>query len=151
MIEERGLVTALEPGAVWVQTQRQSTCSACALKAGCGQGLSAQFGGRRQREAVRVSADLPLAVGDAVVLGVREDLLLSAAVQVYLLPLLGLFAGALVAEQLAWAEPWLVLSAVGGFIAACAAVRWRSRRAALDPCARAIVLRAVERDPITVL
>jgi sigma-E factor negative regulatory protein RseC len=151
VIEEQGQVSALEGGAVWVQTQRQSTCSACTIKAGCGQGALARLDVRRQRAALRIASDLPLAVGDAVVIGVEEDLLLRAALLVYLLPLLGLFSGALVAEQLAWAEPWLVLSAVGGFAAACAGVRWHSRRAALDPCSQPVVLRAVGRDLITVL
>ncbi|MDF3932676.1 SoxR reducing system RseC family protein, partial [Pseudomonas citronellolis] len=43
MIEEQGRVIGVEPGAVWVETLRQSTCSACNARAGCGQGLLQQL------------------------------------------------------------------------------------------------------------
>ncbi len=44
MIEEQGRVVATEPGAVWVETVRRSTCSSCSANAGCGQGLMQRLG-----------------------------------------------------------------------------------------------------------
>ncbi|CAN7205592.1 SoxR reducing system RseC family protein [Pseudomonas sp. LjRoot71] len=143
MIEEQGRVIAVEAGAVWVETLRQSTCSSCSVKAGCGQGLLDQLGVAGKRGHVRALSDLSLNVGDSVVIGVREELLVRGSLLVYLLPLLGLFAAAVLAEQLALSEPWVIFSALCGFVGACAGVRWRSRQIAADPALQPVVLRAL--------
>jgi sigma-E factor negative regulatory protein RseC len=82
-------------------------------------------------------------VGDAVVIGVREELLVRGSLLVYLLPLLGLFGAALLAEQLALSEPWVILSAFAGLFVAWAAVRWHSSRTADDPALQPVVMRAL--------
>ncbi len=143
MIEEQGRVVAVEQGAVWVETLRKSTCSSCSVKAGCGQGLLEQLGANGRRGLIRALCDLHLNVGDSVVIGVREDLLVRGSLLVYLLPLLGLFAAAVVAEQSGLSEPWVILSACFGFVVACMGVRWRSRNVATDPCLQPVVLRAL--------
>lgn len=142
MIEESGRVVAVEDGAVWVETLRRSTCSACSANAGCGQGLMEKLGVGQRRGYVRALSDLQLAVGDTVVIGVREELLVQSALLVYLLPLLGLFAGAMLAQWLALAESFVILGALGGFFALWWLARWRSRRCADDPLRQPVVLRA---------
>lgn len=143
MIEEQGRVVAVEPGAVWVETLRKSTCSSCSVKAGCGQGLLEQLGASGRRGYVRALSDLQLNAGDTVIIGVREDLLVRGSLLVYLLPLFGLFAAAVLAEQIGLSEPWVILSALFGFLFACCAVRWRSRVTAGDPALQPVVLRAL--------
>lgn len=143
MIEEQGRVVAIERGAVWVETLRKSTCSSCSVKAGCGQGLFDQLGVKERRGLVRALCDLHLKVGDGVVIGVQEDLLVRGSLLVYLLPLLGLFAAALMADQLGLSEPLVIVSALLGFALACLAVRWRSRSVAADPSLQPVVLRAL--------
>jgi len=143
VIEEQGRVVAVEPGAVWVETLRKSTCSSCSVKAGCGQGLLDQLGASGRRGYVRALSNLQLNVGDAVIIGVREDLLVRGSLLVYLLPLLGLFTAAVLAEQMGLNEPWVILSALFGFLFACCAVRWRSRVTAADPALQPVVLRAL--------
>ncbi|MCQ4345887.1 SoxR reducing system RseC family protein [Pseudomonas stutzeri] len=142
MIEESGRVVAVEDGAVWVQTLRRSTCSACSASAGCGQGLMEKLGVGQRRGYVRALSDLQLAVGDGVVIGIREDLLVRSSLLVYLLPLLGLFAGAMLAEWLALAESFVILAALGGFLAPWWLVRRHSRRSTDDPALQPVVLRA---------
>jgi len=142
MIEEPGRVVALEEGAVWVETLRRSTCSACSANAGCGQGLMEKLGVGQKRGYVRALTDLQLAVGDGVVIGIREDLLVSSSLRVYLLPLLGLFAGAMLAQWLALAESFVILSGLGGFLSVWWLVRWHSRRSEADPVLQPVVLRA---------
>ncbi len=39
MIEEPGIVVAVDADGVWVATQRKTTCGSCSAKAACGQGL----------------------------------------------------------------------------------------------------------------
>ncbi|HLA30154.1 MAG TPA: SoxR reducing system RseC family protein [Pseudomonas sp.] len=143
MIEERGRVVAVEPGAVWVETLRKSTCSSCSVKAGCGQGLLEQLGSSGRRGYVRALSSLQLQVGDAVVIGVREDLLVRGSLLLYLVPLLGLFAAAVLAEHLHLSEPMVILSGLAGLFAACLLVRWRSQQTADDPALQPVVLRAL--------
>lgn len=143
MIEEQGRVVALETGAVWVETLRKSTCSSCSANAGCGQGLMDKLGVGRDRGLVRALCDLQLRVGDPVVIGVREDLLVRGSLLVYLLPLLCLFAAASPAQGLGLAEPLVILCGLVGLGAGWLIVRWRSLRTAGDPALQPVVLRAL--------
>ncbi len=143
MIEEQGRVVAVEAGAVWVETLRKSTCSSCSANAGCGQGLLERLGVGGRRGHVRALSDLQLKVGDQVVIGVREELLVRGSLLVYLLPLLGLFAAALLAEQWGLSEPQVILCALLGLLASGFGVRWRSMRTADDPALQPVVVRAL--------
>ena len=142
MIEEQGRVVAVEDGAVWVETLRRSTCSACSANAGCGQGLMEKLGVGQRRGYVRAVTDLHLAVGDGVTIGIREELMLRSALRVYLLPLLGLFAGAMLAQGLALSESFVILAGLGGFLVTWWLVRWHSRESEGDPACQPVVLRA---------
>ncbi|MBH3338716.1 SoxR reducing system RseC family protein [Pseudomonas mendocina] len=143
MIEEQGRVVALEPGAVWVETLRKSTCSSCSANAACGQGLMDRLGVGRQRGYVRALSQMPLAIGDTVIIGVREDLLVRSSLLVYLLPLLGLFAAALLADGLGLSEPLVILVGLIGLSASWLLVRWRAARVAGDPLLQPVVLRTL--------
>lgn len=143
MIEEQGRVVAIEPGAVWVETLRKSTCSSCSANAACGQGVMDRLGVGRQRGYVRALSRLNLAVGDSVVIGVREDLLVRSSLLVYLLPLLGLLAAALAADGLGLAEPQVILGGLAGMFGTWLLVRWRAARVADDPALQPVVLRAL--------
>ncbi|WP_277051601.1 SoxR reducing system RseC family protein [Zestomonas thermotolerans] len=147
MIEENGRVVAVEAGAVWVETRRRSACSGCAANAGCGHGLMDRLGVSERRGHVRALCDLQLAIGDTVVIGVREELLLRASLLVYLRPLLAFFAFALMAYCLSLSEPLIILSGLGGFALALITVRMRSRRMANDPASQPVVLRALLTGP----
>ncbi|WP_161866592.1 SoxR reducing system RseC family protein [Pseudomonas yangonensis] len=143
MIEEQGRVVALEPGAVWVETLRKSTCSSCSANAACGQGLMDRLGVGRQRGYVRALSQMQLAIGDTVIIGVREDLLVRSSLLVYLLPLLGLFAAALLADGLGLSEPLVILAGLIGLSASWLMVRWRAARVAENPLLQPVVLRTL--------
>lgn len=143
MIEEQGRVVALESGAVWVETLRKSTCSSCSANAACGQGLMDRLGVGRQRGYVRALSQMQLAIGDSVIIGVREDLLVRSSLLVYLLPLLGLFAAALLANGLGLSEPLVILAGLSGLFASWLMVRWRAARVAENPLLQPVVLRTL--------
>lgn len=143
MIEEQGRVVAVEAGAVWVETLQKSTCSNCSVSAGCGQGLAEKIGVGRSRGLVRALCDLHLEVGDAVIIGVRADLLVRGSLLLYLLPLLGLFFAALLAQALGASEPQIIVTGLSGLVLGWFLVRWRSRRTADDPELQPVVVRAL--------
>lgn len=136
-------MVGIESGAVWVETVRQSTCLGCSARAGCGQRVLQRLGVASARGQVRALSDLPLAIGDTVILGLREDLLVKTALMFYLFPLLGLIAGALLAQRSGLGESWLMLSGVAGFLVSWLLVRRYSRRHSDDPALQPIVLRAL--------
>lgn len=88
-----------------------------------------------------------LAPGDEVVLGVDEALLLKNALLIYLFPLLGLFALALLAARLGLGEPIIIVAGSAGFLLAWLLVRRYSRRHADDPAMQPVVLRALVGGP----
>ena len=116
MIEEHGIVVALEEGAAWVETRRQSACGTCqASEAGCGTAaLGKIWSGQRTR--MRVSAPIVVHPGDAVIIGLAEGALLRSALLAYLPALLLLLAGALLGRFVfadAGDEPVVLLGALG--------------------------------------
>ena len=142
MIEETGRVVALAPGAVWVEAERSSTCSGCSVRSGCGQGLVDRLGIRERRGLILALCDLRLSVGDTVVVGIRESVLLHGAVLVYLFPLIMLFIFAVIASQLSAPAPYVMLAGLGGFLVAWLLVRKRSQQTSIDPALQPVVLRA---------
>jgi sigma-E factor negative regulatory protein RseC len=118
MIEADVLVVAVAGKRAWVETSRQSACGHCETAGACGTSLLAKQFGQR---VIRLEVDNPIdaQVGDQVVLGLPEQLMLRGSLRLYLLPLLLLFAGALLGELLAGrfvvaTEPWAILGGLLG-------------------------------------
>lgn len=140
MIEEQGRVVAVEPGAVWVETLRKSTCAGCSARHGCGQGLMDRLGVRAKRGLVRAQCQLDVQVGDSVMIGIGEQALLKGSVLVYLMPMLALLGSALVATALGLSEPWVIATGLAGFAVSWLLVRRRGARLADNPDAQPVVL-----------
>lgn len=142
MIEERAVVAETSHGYAWLDIQRQSACSGCHANAGCGTATLAKiWTGKRMR--VRALSDLPLQPGDEVIVGVADGMLLRGALLAYLLPLMLLFAGAILGQTAfasAGEEP-IVLSALAGLGLGFLAVRALSRRFQNDIRYQPVVLR----------
>lgn len=145
MIEEIAVVTALHGATAEVEPQRRATCDHCGVKGSCGTSLIDRFLGRRPLR-LNVQNAIGARVGERVLIGVADAVLLRAAVAAYLVPLLGLILGAALTLELAhrwhWpgADPW---SLAGGLIGFALALRWTggySRRLRADPRYRPTLL-----------
>src|SRR5690606_41845047 len=79
MIEEAGVVVTVEPDAVWVATQRKTTCGSCSARITCGQGLMTSLASDKKPHLIKISTDLLLREGDQVTLGMPEELLVRSA------------------------------------------------------------------------
>lgn len=128
MIEESGVVTAIDADGVWVATQRKSTCGSCSARLACGQGLLNSMSADTKPHTIKVHSDLPLAEGDPVTLAISQQSLIRSALLVYLLPLLFMFAAAFSADYVNATEPWIIFAALLGFIGGVLAVRLYSER-----------------------
>lgn len=136
MIEERGRVLAVEGDRLWIETVRRSACDSCQARNGCGQSLLQRLGlGARQGyiQVVNQAQDNHYRAGDEVRIGIAENAVVRGSVLVYLVPLLGLFGGALLAQASGVSEPWIVSAAVCGLGAGFVVTGWLARRAQGDP------------------
>lgn len=132
MIEEPGLVVRVEQDAVWVATQRKSTCGSCSARLACGQGLLANLAEDKKPHLIKVQGDLMLSEGDSVTLAMPEELLVRSAFLVYLMPLLSMFGAAFAVSAMQVSEVWVIFAAGLGFLAGAYGVGYYSRRY-LDP------------------
>ncbi len=152
MLEEIAQVVAIEGREVWVETQRRSSCASCSAHAGCGTSVLAKVLGQR-RSRVRVLSDMPLRVGDQVVIGIREQALVRGSLAIYAVPivllLLGALAGRLGAERLLWssAEAASVVLGVAGLAGGFLWVRRFTSRVRSDRNYQPVVLRRAGAAP----
>ncbi|TKB46179.1 SoxR reducing system RseC family protein [Thalassotalea mangrovi] len=119
MIEETARVTQVRGELIDVESVVKSGCSSCQQVDTCGSGQIAKGLGTRRMK-LTLTSTLDLNVGDEVVIALPENNLLGAAMQVYILPLLGLLVfGAisqlLLVQKWQWHEIYgLVISLLGG-------------------------------------
>ncbi len=65
---------------------------------------------------LRVATDLPLQPGDKVLIGLSEHALAIGSLGVYVLPLLGLFGGALVGKSIVGSDSATLLGGLSGLL-----------------------------------
>ncbi|PHS69723.1 MAG: polyurethanase [Methylophaga sp.] len=103
MIEQQAKVVSVNEQTIWLEAERQSTCSECKVKQGCGTGMLAKHVGKRfSRIAIVKTNDVK--VGQQVQLAIPEETLLQGAFLMYILPLSFMFLFALIAQILHFNE-----------------------------------------------
>ncbi len=130
MLEEEGIVVALQGALAEVEAQPKAGCGSCSARGGCGTALVARLFPQRGRRflARNEAGAVP---GDRVVIGLDEGAMQWASVLLYLLPLLGLIGGALLGDALArqWGggstELWSVLTGAAGMALVFGSIRAR--------------------------
>lgn len=131
MIETPARVTAVEPGYAWIESEQRSGCSHCSSSASCGVStLSKLF--RVQRLRLRLPDPLGVQPGDAVVIGLSERRLVTAAAFAYMLPLLTMIGVALLAVQLGQGQGTLALLSLSGLFFGLWLVKYRASRQSIN-------------------
>lgn len=117
MIEELAVVVKIDKHQIWVESGQASACGGCLQKASC---TTNAIGSVLKNKSVPVDCDMSLQIGDKVMVAIDENLLLSASLLLYLLPLIALFTGAGIAEALTanspYADLWTAVGAILGFL-----------------------------------
>ncbi|WP_020210295.1 SoxR reducing system RseC family protein [Gilvimarinus chinensis] len=128
MLVESGKIVAVEADGLWVETIAKSTCGSCAAQKGCGQSLLAKFAGHTTFIWVSLAGRdaASYQIGDAIELGVPEQVVANGSILVYLLPLLTLLAATVSAHQFGTGEGWTTIAGLGGLLLGGAFVRWRA-------------------------
>jgi len=130
IIEESGRVIAVEGSDAWVVTQRKTACGACSANKACGTGLMAKAFSFERQIKIKVANQYDAAVGDEVILGIDDRIVLRSALLMYLMPIIALILGAYAGKTM-MQDLWLggsdIISAVSGLLAMMM-VFWYLRR-----------------------
>lgn len=158
MLTESGRVVGLESDGLWVETIRRSTCGTCAAQKGCGHGLLNRIS-EGKRGYIRVlPGDHPIEhynIDDQVLISIPEEVILRGSFIAYVLPLMGMLAGAMAAVN--WLPGNEDLMAVCGATAGLAfgylLVRWHGTRHRRDPDFQPVLLSVISptMDAVTLL
>ena len=142
MIEEKGRIVKTEGHTAWVLTQRKSTCGQCAAQKGCGTNVFSRVLGNKMVEFKAINK-IEASVGDEVVLGLHESVLLKSAILMYVVPLASMFLFALIANSLnsSVSDGWVSLFAVLGLVAGFLYVRQFARTHETDERYHPVILR----------
>lgn len=117
MITETGRIVAIEDDGLWVQTIRKSACASCQAQKGCGQAVLAKMG--REPGYIRVAHDGSkddFQLDQFVEIGIAEDVLMSASLLIYLLPLVTMITGILIVTLWQGPEWHSVVGGIAGLI-----------------------------------
>lgn len=122
MIEEFAVVVEKKAHQAVLELERRTACGLCGQKRGCG---NATWGKLLGHQTQKLQADnvINANVGDSVVIGIDEHPLLKAVFCLYVVPLLGLIIGALLADTLFNNEFYVMLGAALGLILAFISVK----------------------------
>lgn len=140
MIEESGRVVAVEEGTVWVESIRQTACDSCAAQKGCGQSALAKLG-QQHKSHVKALNAFDLKVGDEVVIGVPEDVVMKGTLVAYLMPLVLMLVAAVAADSFTQHDLWISLAGVLGLAVGFLLVRVHFHTVSKDKRYQPVVLR----------
>ena len=85
MIEETATVVAATPAHIWVEARARSACSSCGTQDSCAtSSVSQLFGMRRQQ--LRLPNQFASSVGEQVIIGVEDQVMVTASLAAYILP-----------------------------------------------------------------
>ena len=144
MIEEQGLVVAIEGEYAWVETVQSSSCGQCSAKKGCGTAaLSSVFD--RGSSKIRVLNQIRASTGEQVVLGLNENALLHGAFAVYFVPILSMLLAAGLVQWL-WQPVSELVEISAGLIGLAMGLLWLrqfSRQISSDVRYQPVILRRV--------
>ncbi len=150
MIEETARVVAQEGAFARVETERTSTCGACAAKSACGTSAIAKVFGAR-RASFKVLNPVGAGVGEQVVIGLEESALTRSSFAFYIVPLLTLFLFSILGQALATrldfsiTEPASIIGGLLGLLIGLGWVRRYASRISHDKRHQAVILRRADR------
>lgn len=122
MIEEQAVITSKTDQQVTFEVERTAPCGICGQTRGCGNATWGKLLGHQQLS-VKADNTINANVGDHVIVGLEEKVILNAAFYLYVVPLLGLFIGAIAANYFFVEELFVMLGAALGLLAGFAVVK----------------------------
>jgi sigma-E factor negative regulatory protein RseC len=115
MIEEYAVITKRFDDHVMLEIERRTACGLCGQKRGCGNSTWGKLLGHESHEFPAENV-INANVGDSVVVGIDEHIVLSSAFYLYVVPLLTMLVGTVLADTLFDNEFYVILGAAAGLL-----------------------------------
>ncbi len=119
MIEERAVILSLDnqssDSTATLEIERKTACGLCGQTRGCGNSIWGKLFAH-QSSAFKAQNKIHAKVGDSVIIGIDESALLKSALLLYILPLVTLFIGAILATQFSASNSSAMLGALAGLV-----------------------------------
>ncbi len=115
MIEEYAIVTGRADNQATLEIERRTACSLCGQKRGCGNAAWGKLLGHKSH-AFNAENPINANIGDSVVVGIDEHAMLNSVFFLYVVPLLGMLIGAVLADVFLNNEFYVILGAVSGLV-----------------------------------
>lgn len=119
MIEERAVILSLDnlsgtPTAI-LEIERKTACGLCGQTRGCGNSIWGKLFAH-QSTAFKAQNHINAKVGQSVIVGINETALLKSALLLYVLPLVTLFLGAILATKITPTDASAMIGAAIGLL-----------------------------------
>ncbi|MDI1297955.1 SoxR reducing system RseC family protein [Methylotenera sp.] len=115
MIEEYAIVTKSAGTLATLEIERRTACGLCGQKRGCGNATWGKMLGHDSHD-FTAENQINAQVGDSVVVGIDEQAVLSSALFLYIVPLLGLLIGTVAADYLFKNQFYVIIGALLGLV-----------------------------------
>ncbi len=121
MIEEHAIILSLDSvssaidqySTATLEIERKTACGLCGQTRGCGNSIWGKLFAH-QSTAFKAQNLINAKVGDSVIVGINESALLKSALLLYILPLVTLFFGAILATQFNASDTSAMIGALVG-------------------------------------
>ena len=115
MIEEQAVVIKASKERVTLEVVRDKPCGLCGQVRGCGNSIWGKIFSHQSGH-IETRNDLNAKLGDVVILGIDETLMLKSSLMLYGVPLLSMFLGMVIANSFAkeMVELYTLVGAVTG-------------------------------------
>ncbi|MBI4937949.1 MAG: SoxR reducing system RseC family protein [Nitrosomonadales bacterium] len=114
MMEGIAQVVAVEGDMVWLVPEQGSSCGSCASASACGSRGIGTTASRLDKRRFRIDNGANLAVGERVVFGIRENVLLKASITAYAIPLTTMLLAGALAQWKYGSDPVTMAATVAG-------------------------------------
>jgi sigma-E factor negative regulatory protein RseC len=123
MIEERAVILSLDNlsgdsssySTATLEIERKTACGLCGQTRGCGNSIWGKLFAH-QSTAFKAQNRINAKVGDSVIVGINETALLKSALLLYVVPLVTLFIGAILAAQIKQSDASEMIGAAVGLV-----------------------------------
>lgn len=121
MIEEHAIILSTESGVenqsvATIEVVRQTACSLCGQTRGCGNALWGKMFAHKATS-FKAQNNINAKTGQSVIVGIDEKALVKSALLLYIVPLVTLFIGAILALQVSDSDLSAMFGAVVGVLA----------------------------------
>ena len=160
MIEERAVILSLDHAlsnaiasntiavtTATLEIERKTACGICGQTRGCGNSIWGKLFAH-QSTAFKAQNRINAKVGDSVIVGINEKALLKSAMLLYVVPLVTMLIGAILAKQLNTSELSAMLGAAVGLVLGLLWVKGHTMSSSYFRLQQPVILRLASDDAV---